>query len=109
MQYQFLYPSLAAVAISLSVAQDLSNLPSCAVWLSFHFTSEGLNTNTDMYLQQAPALSSIGSTGCQLTDFACICKNSAFISSLTPVIQRDCSAADIQSMFLDLIAALVSG
>ncbi|MCJ1245550.1 hypothetical protein MMC30_002754 [Trapelia coarctata] len=79
MQFRFLSASLAALAIAVpfTMAQDLSSLPTCA---------------------QAPALSSIASTSCQLTDFSCICKDTAFITALTPQIEKACSPADFQKV-----------
>lgn len=41
------------------------------------------------------ALGSLQSTGCQTTDFACICQATAFISSLLPCVQAGCSQAEI--------------
>ncbi|KAF3105617.1 hypothetical protein TWF102_001411 [Orbilia oligospora] len=41
------------------------------------------------------ALGSLQSTGCQTTDFACICRASAFVSSLIPCVQAGCSETEI--------------
>ena len=49
--------------------------------------------------QTAPAISSIQKTGCSLTDYACICKNAAFVSELTGTIQKECKPDEIQSKF----------
>ncbi|CAF9920573.1 MAG: hypothetical protein ALECFALPRED_001571 [Alectoria fallacina] len=57
------------------VAQSVSDVPQCA---------------------EKAALSSISSTGCQLTDIECICKDQSFISSLLPVVRNACSPADLQ-------------
>ncbi|MCJ1224468.1 hypothetical protein MMC12_001113 [Toensbergia leucococca] len=62
-------------AASITTAQSISDVPACA---------------------ETAALSSISSTGCQLTDFKCICTDQSFISSLLPVVQNSCSAADFQ-------------
>ena len=52
-----------------------------------------------LYLQEQAAFSSISSTGCQLTDIDCICKDQSFITSLLPIVEKDCSPADLQSTF----------
>ena len=48
-------------------------------------------------MQEQAALSSISSSGCKLTDLSCLCKDQSFISSLLPVVEKDCSPADLQS------------
>jgi len=53
---------------------------------------------TNFAQQLAPAVSAIGTTGCG-TDIACVCKNSGFLTALTPKIQAACDAADFQSKF----------
>jgi len=65
---------LAALAAPLVAAQDLSGLPSCAL---------------------TPAISALGSTGCALTDVACICKNTGFLTSLESTVEAACDAADL--------------
>ncbi|MCJ1392700.1 hypothetical protein MMC18_005571 [Xylographa bjoerkii] len=65
---------LAALAAPLVAAQDLSGLPSCAL---------------------TPAISALGSTGCALTDVACICKNTGFLTSLETTVEAACDAADL--------------
>lgn len=97
---------LAAVVSSVtaqtssSTALTLSNLPQCAVCRSQPIegtwaTPFGI-TVTDMQ-QLTPALSAIQTTGCGV-DIACVCKDSAFLTNLTPVIQKACSASDFQRM-----------
>ncbi|MCJ1250250.1 Mucin-13 [Trapelia coarctata] len=65
---------LAALAAPLVSAQSLNGLPTCA---------------------ETAAISALGSTGCGLTDFACICKNSAFLTSLQPQVAAACSPSDL--------------
>ncbi|KAF2770700.1 hypothetical protein EJ03DRAFT_335413 [Teratosphaeria nubilosa] len=43
-----------------------------------------------------PAISAVGTTGCSTTDYACICSNQAFASSLYSQIEAACSASDVQ-------------
>ncbi|MCJ1361051.1 hypothetical protein MMC16_000148 [Acarospora aff. strigata] len=64
---------IAAVATPFVAAQDLASLPACA---------------------QAAATSSLGSTGCALTDIKCICNASSYLSSLQQQISSACNAAD---------------
>ena len=75
MQFKTLALFFATSAIP-AIAQNLGNLPQCA-----------LN----------PALQAIGSTGCSLQDFSCICKDSKFLQTLQPQIEAACDAADLQS------------
>lgn len=65
---------LATLLAPLVAAQDLSGLPSCAL---------------------TPAISALGSTGCALTDVACICKDSSFLMSLETTVEAACDAADL--------------
>jgi len=72
--------AVLALAASLSLAsasilpRQLDQIPPCAL---------------------SCALGSLQSTGCQTTDFACICQASAFVSSLLPCVQTGCSEAEI--------------
>ncbi|KAI4123304.1 MAG: hypothetical protein LQ338_005329 [Usnochroma carphineum] len=66
--------SLLALALT-SHAQSINDVPQCA---------------------STPALQAFTSTGCQLTDFSCICKDQSFITSLLPVVQKACSPEDFQ-------------
>ncbi|KAH9825487.1 GPI anchored CFEM domain protein [Teratosphaeria destructans] len=43
-----------------------------------------------------PAISAVGTSGCSTTDYACICSNQAFASSLYSQIEAACSASDVQ-------------
>ncbi|CAF9912943.1 MAG: hypothetical protein HETSPECPRED_001267 [Heterodermia speciosa] len=61
--------------ISCGRAQGISDLPECATQAAF---------------------SSLTSTGCQISDIGCICKDQSFISSLLPVVEKACSPADLQ-------------
>ncbi|KAJ9602542.1 hypothetical protein H2200_013085 [Cladophialophora chaetospira] len=69
--------TLAAVGISsllsFAAAQDLSQLPSCAVTC---------------------ALNAIGATGCQATDAKCVCSATSFLSSVQTCISTACNATD---------------
>lgn len=71
-----------ALAASLSLAsasilpRQLDQIPQCAL---------------------SCALGSLQSTGCQTTDFACICQATAFVTSLLPCVQAGCSAAEIDN------------
>ncbi|MCJ1318448.1 hypothetical protein MMC15_003776 [Xylographa vitiligo] len=73
MQYSKL-AFLAALAAPLVAAQDLSGLPSCAL---------------------TPAINSLSSTGCALTDVACICNDSSFLHSLETTVEAVCDQADL--------------
>ncbi|KAF3942078.1 hypothetical protein ABW19_dt0203501 [Dactylella cylindrospora] len=67
-----------AVAAGLTasiVSAQLENLPSCALTC---------------------ALSSIGTSGCDTTDIACICSATAFVTALVPCVQAACSAAEYE-------------
>ncbi|MCJ1335192.1 hypothetical protein MMC09_000459 [Bachmanniomyces sp. S44760] len=66
--------AVAAVAVAAVSAQDLSQIPSCAL---------------------QPALAAFKSTGCGLTDFHCVCTDTSFLESLTPVITKACSCPDL--------------
>ncbi|KAI4140793.1 MAG: hypothetical protein L6R39_005655, partial [Caloplaca ligustica] len=56
-------------------AQSLADIPTCA---------------------STAALQSFTSTGCQLTDFPCICNDQSFLTSLLPVVEAACSPEDLQ-------------
>ncbi|KAF3941167.1 hypothetical protein ABW19_dt0207260 [Dactylella cylindrospora] len=58
------------------VASQLENLPSCALTC---------------------ALSSLGSTGCDTTDIACICGASEFIDSLVPCVESACTTSEYET------------
>ena len=86
--------------VSMALTQSIADLPSCAVrYRSFlddpstpHILVHELSLS-----QQSAGLSSISSTGCQITDVPCICKSQAWIASLTPTVKKDCDDADYQS------------
>lgn len=44
------------------------------------------------------AIPALTTTGCAANDVRCICSNTAFISSLTPCVQRDCSAKEFETV-----------
>lgn len=48
--------------------------------------------------QQSPALSAIGSTGCQASDFACLCKDNSFINAALAGAEKQCPQADLQKV-----------
>lgn len=74
--------AVLALAASLSLAsasilpRQLDQIPQCAL---------------------SCALGSLQSTGCQTTDFACICQANAFVSSLVPCVQGGCSQAEFDA------------
>ncbi|RVD83403.1 uncharacterized protein DFL_007790 [Arthrobotrys flagrans] len=74
--------AVIALAASLSLAnaallpRQLESIPQCAL---------------------SCALDSLQSTGCSPTDFACICSATAFVSSLIPCVQSECSPAEIEA------------
>ncbi|KAI1622295.1 CFEM domain-containing protein [Exophiala viscosa] len=61
---------------NVAASQDLSGLPSCAVNC---------------------AVGAIGTTGCALTDFHCICSATTFLSGVETCIQGACNATDQQA------------
>lgn len=63
-------------AAAYTVSAQLDSLPTCA-----------LNC----------AVKSLGSSGCPTTDIACICKATAFVTSLVPCVQGACSAAEFEA------------
>ncbi|KAI4110783.1 MAG: hypothetical protein LQ339_001059 [Xanthoria mediterranea] len=73
---------VAAVAVALAAplvkAQAISlwNIPSCA---------------------QSAATSGLASTGCDLTDIACVCSAVSFVTKLSSAVQQSCSIADQQA------------
>ncbi|KAL2429551.1 hypothetical protein ABEF95_006727 [Exophiala dermatitidis] len=69
---------VSAVALALAVpafGQDITSLPQCA---------------------QSPILNAISSSGCGLTDIACICKNDDFVSGLVKLIPTLCNTQEVQ-------------
>ncbi|MCJ1357548.1 MAG: hypothetical protein MMC33_007544 [Icmadophila ericetorum] len=74
MRYQTIYASLATILLSLSNAQNLGDLPTCA---------------------QTPTLTGIASTGCGATDIQCVCKDQSFLNSLLPVLEKACDPSDV--------------
>ncbi|MCJ1451986.1 hypothetical protein MMC28_002326 [Mycoblastus sanguinarius] len=71
-----LLAGFAAFVAPLAGAQSLASLPKCA---------------------QSAASTGISSSGCELTDFTCICKASAFLQSLEGLIDSECDPADQQA------------
>ncbi|KAK6529040.1 hypothetical protein TWF694_004260 [Orbilia ellipsospora] len=67
--------SVAVANAALVSRQGIADIPQCAL---------------------SCALGSLGSTGCGQTDFACICKASAFIEGLVPCVKGACSPADYE-------------
>ncbi|KAL8927610.1 MAG: hypothetical protein Q9172_001320 [Xanthocarpia lactea] len=74
MKYRTTIVSLLTL-LSTSTAQSLNDVPTCA--------------------SQA-ALNSFANSGCTLGDNACICRNQDFLSSLLPVVERNCSPEEVQ-------------
>ena len=68
-----------------------------SIWLLYIFKT--YLPNDPCISQAQAAFSSIGSTGCQITEIDCICKDQAFLASLLPVVEESCDRADLQSMF----------
>lgn len=91
---------VAAVAVALAAplvkAQAISlwNIPSCAVSLRLLFSKSG--HVSDGYSQQSAATSGLASTGCDLTDIACVCSAVSFVTKLSSAVQQSCSIADQQ-------------
>lgn len=67
--------ALALLAAPFASASSLTELPTCA---------------------QSAAEAGISATGCATSDFACICGNSQFVTSLHNLIETVCSVADQQ-------------
>ncbi|KAF6239651.1 hypothetical protein HO173_002197 [Letharia columbiana] len=67
--------ALAILAAPFASAGSLTELPTCA---------------------QSAAEAGISATGCAESDFACICGDSKFVTSLHSLIETVCSAADQQ-------------
>ena len=107
-----------------SHAQNLADLPSCAVrslqpFLSslpfphpfpprpsqfISFLPESKEERTKKLtpsapLQQTPALSAIGSTGCQSSDFKCLCKDNTFIDNALAGAEKQCPPGDLTSVY----------
>ncbi|PSS24963.1 hypothetical protein M430DRAFT_39128 [Amorphotheca resinae ATCC 22711] len=71
-----------AVAATSAYAQDLSTIPSCAL---------------------SCLIAAIPATGCQTTDFPCVCKAAGVLTpQVTPCAEKSCSAADIAALPSDL-------
>ena len=84
-----LYQALLLVSIQ---CQNLGDIPSCAVRSMLTST----NIKTDIF-QESAAVSSIESSGCDLTNITCICTDQSFINSLLPVVEKNCDASDLNS------------
>lgn len=74
----FLFAGLVAVAYAQIDASIIAEIPSCAT---------------------GPLVSGISSSGCQITDSACICGNQKLISDLQTAVKAQCSEADLASKF----------
>lgn len=87
-----------ALAAPLIQAQAISlwNLPACAV--SLRLTVLEFGTRSDGYSQQSAATSGLASTGCDLTDIACVCSAVSFVTKLSSAVQQSCSIADQQGI-----------
>jgi len=71
MRYLIYVSVLAAIAVVS--AQDLSQLPTCA---------------------QTCFAGAIAQTSCSLTDFPCLCRDTAFQNTVTQCVQSSCNQAD---------------
>lgn len=65
--------SLSVASASVLLPRQLDQIPQCALQC---------------------ALGSLQSTGCETTDFACICTASAFVNGLVPCVQDACTDAE---------------
>lgn len=72
----FFFAGLVAVAHAQIDASIISQIPACAT---------------------GPLVSGITSSGCQITDSACICGNQKLISDLQTAVKASCSEADLAS------------
>lgn len=71
--------SLASLLlIRLAAALSLSDVPQCAV---------------------DEALASLGDTGCDISDFTCVCKHHDWLQSLVPKVRQDCGDNDVTGTF----------
>ncbi|KAJ9628431.1 hypothetical protein H2204_009268 [Knufia peltigerae] len=69
--------AIGAVAFALALkahAQDITSLPVCA---------------------QSPILTAFSTSGCSLTDIACVCNNTEFINGLVNTIPSVCNANEV--------------
>lgn len=71
----FLHPLVLLASCTMAQSPSSASVPTCA---------------------QAAAFSSLTSTGCQLTDFPCICRDTSFLATLLPVVESSCSEEDFQ-------------
>ena len=85
-----------AVTLTCVYAQSISDVPHCAVCESATIFNV-VRCPTKYTAQAQAAYSSISSTGCQIQEIACICKDQSFVASLLPVVEKACSPADLQS------------
>ena len=96
MGFPWFIVSISTIAINRGCAQSIGDVPQCAVsWIVL--TCRAMLTL--VFLQEEAAFSSISSTGCQITDVNCICKDQSFMNSLLPVVEKSCNPADLQSMY----------
>jgi hypothetical protein len=97
MGFPWFIVSISTIAIDRGCAQSIGDVPQCAVsWIVL--TCRAMLTL--FFLQKEAAFSSISSTGCQITDVNCICKDQSFINSLLPVVEKKCNPADLQSNYV---------
>ncbi|KAF3204652.1 hypothetical protein TWF192_007304 [Orbilia oligospora] len=54
------------------------------------------------------SLSTLGGTGCGVTDFACVCQSNEFIGSLVPCLREDCTESESDQTLQAVQALCVS-
>lgn len=88
--YSFVLASVAVVAIRHINAQNLGDLPVCAVSI---LSGIGLSEHFELTdcEQQVAASAAIIQTGCAITDIACVCRGGQF---LTALLRKECEEPD---------------
>jgi hypothetical protein len=97
---------IIATAVALVSAQ-FADLPSCAVSHQYLFHDAVFFIPQAHRLishcgpqQMACAMNGLANTGCDLSDYSCICKNEDFIKSITSCIEKACSESDQESTLI---------
>ena len=96
MRFALVTVALAAASASAFNLVARQNIPCTLVATQLHVSQ---NHGTDI-LHPACAGTCIASAdlgGCSDTDDACLCKNSAFVSSTYACIQKTCQGSDLQA------------
>lgn len=91
--YTFVLASVAVIAICHINAQNLGDLPVCAVSFLRILTDIGLRGHVELtyYEQQVAASAAIIQTGCAITDIACVCRGGEFIAAL---LEQECDETE---------------